>query len=86
MSVKKLPKVKGFWPETFDLPALQANMDRMNRWLKRSQANEDTEEPRLDLMREWITRAWSTVQQAKPPAAAPMAGAQQQAPPAAPAA
>lgn len=76
--VKTLPKIKGFWPEPFDLRALQTMSDRMNRWLKRSQANDDTEEPRLDLMREWITRAEATIKKAMPPAPvapAPMAQA-----------
>lgn len=57
MSLAKVKKARGFWPESYDVPQIDMMIDRMSRHLKKAQAADDTETPRLDLMREWANRA-----------------------------
>lgn len=75
LSVAKIKKKRGFWPEPFD--QLDLCVDRMNRHLKRAQAADDVDSERLDLMREWINRAQALAlkKQPKAPPAAPVAPA-----------
>lgn len=54
-TLDQIKETPGFWPEPFDDPNVW--VDRMNRWLKRAQADEDADEDRLRLMRESIERA-----------------------------